>query len=1031
LANFIPGAILSFSILRKDGFNFVEKLLIGFALGIIILPLIPFLLYFVAGVKFSYTIALLTVAVMYAIALAAFAYTKAYEDVLALINRKHEPKAGKADSISIPTGAIIQVLLLLILLSTYLTRIGSYSPIFEELDPYYYTYVPHQLLTLGENPANDQTAWYPDVVVGHRDIPEISYLESTWYSLYTAGAQESNMLLAAVASTYPPVAALLAVFGIYLLVSTATKREWGLVAAGIAAFMPIFIYKLSAGEQEVQPYAFFALFFFYAMYAIALRRGQLSLAKPMKEWVANDLKFAALAGLGFAALALGSSSQIVAILSIAIFTTVQAILYFLRDDDTKNLRSLIATNGVVFLIGPVIGSMLLRDIFQNGNPSLSIAVSFLLPLAFAAALYVIKERVRDRNTAWMALAALLLAGLVVYAFTPLGGYVKNLGQSAFSIAQFNAPLDRTIAEQNLAGTSFGEGQIGFVAETYDGIASALMKPIAPNLAGPLGSALSYIFGVFSLLANFGLSLFVGVVNFFLGTGVEFSSKDNSLLLFWIVAFLAAAIYCGWKAVKKGEDNNFLLFIAMVLPVIVVGLIKMKYTIYAGAFLAVAIGFTLAMAERIARGPLEGALKDKNLLKNIQLSIFIIGALLVILQFTYQGVSPALIWGSFQPLYQNDPAALAPKLSQICADSKDAEVCAAASDPVGYASKGTNYQYSTKLCFLSIFSNYTHASDVSKAPPWELVAARSRCSRLSEYWINSMEWIRDSTEADSRTTSWWDYGHWINYFGQRDTVLRNEHASHAMIGDVAHGYLDGTPQELKEWMLAHDSKYALFDMELISGGGSLGGKYGALNYLSCARDNGTSVVQKPGQSQCEADHLWETILVAGTPCTISSLTGKTGMTAYKVYAGQSYLPDYPWWCSNPTTSDEQAYCRNYVHLEPVYCVGEVVLADGQKTYGTYYLNETYSNGDLKLNKATLELANQVTTTHVGNATAVTLFYTNEKMWLENGVAKSGYEDRKGKFYDSNLYRALFLNDLPGFTQAYATKDGMVKIYKITE
>ncbi len=47
-----------------------------------------------------------------------------------------------------------------------------------------------------------------------------------------------------------------------------------------------------------------------------------------------------------------------------------------------------------------------------------------------------------------------------------------------------------------------------------------------------------------------------------------------------------------------------------------------------------------------------------------------------------------------------------------------------------------------------------------------------------------------------------------------------------------------------------------------------------------------------------------------------------------------------------------------------------------------------------------------------------------------MVASGYEDRKGKFYDSALYRALFLNDLPGFTQVYSTPTGAVRIYKIS-
>lgn len=1023
LSSLLPGAILSFSIFRKQDFSFIEKLFIGFALGVILLPLVPFILYLVAGIKYSYSLALLSVGVLYATALAFFVKNKAYEDVLALAKKE----GGKADAarITISRSTVLQLVLAFILILTYLVRIGSYSPIFMELDPYYYTYTAQQLLIGGENPFDDRTAWYPEVVVNHRIIPEISYLEAGWYSFYSGGAGYDNMLLAVIASMYPPIAAVLSVFSIYLLVATVSKREWGVVAAGIAAFSPLFIYKLSAGEQEVQPYAFFALFFFYAMYALALRK--------------EGLHFPVLAGIAFAALALGSGSQIVALLSVVLFIVAQAVLYFLRDGDTSTLRRLLVSNAIVFVLGPVIGSMLLKDVFSNGAPSLSIMVPYLLALAFAGALYAIKERVSDKSISSLALGAMLLVALLVYAFTPVGTYVKGIGQSAFGIVKYNAPLDRTIAEQGVASDVFGN-QVGFVAEVYNDVAATILIPItaplkasspalADSLNSALGNVLSLIFAVFSLLANIGLAIFVGLVNLTLGSDVSYTQKANSFMLFWIFAFWVALAWCGWRFMKKEDESLFMLFAAMVMPPFVVGLIKAKYTIYAGVLLAVAIGFVLAAADNAVRGPLRKFLKGDEHGARAASVLLVLGALLVLLQFAYQGFTPSLIWSSLQTLYQNDPQALAPKFQQFCDAYHDSDVCAAAADPMGYASTGTNYQYSYKLCLLSVFSNYSYIQNQGQPPSWELIAAQFRCGRISDYWMKSMEWLRNNTEGRARVTSWWDYGHWINFFGQRNAVLRNEHASSAMIGEVAHDYIDGSPEELRDWMNAHDSKYALFDMELVSGGSELGGKYGALNYLSCARDNETDVSKAPGESQCEADHLWETVLVSQMPCTISKLTNKSGVTAYRMYSGQAFLPSYPSICEDPKEANYIAYCKNYVRLEPVYCVGETTLATGAKTYATYYLNETYANGDLRLNKAMLQQARQVQTSHLGPVVEVTLFYTEDAVWLENGEVKSGYEDRKGKFYDSNIYRALFLNNIPGFRLVYSTPDQAVKIYEV--
>ncbi|HSB46873.1 MAG TPA: STT3 domain-containing protein [Candidatus Bilamarchaeum sp.] len=995
LSGLLPGAILSLGLFRKDEFTLLEKILIGFGLGTILLPLLPFVLFLFLGVEFSFPVAVLSVAFIYAVSIAVFVRNKAYEGISISL---------KADS-----SMLVPAFLLIVLLLSFMARFGSYSPVFQELDPYYYTYTAHQILTVGGNPMDDRTAWYPDVTVNHRVIPEISYLESIWYSLYTGGGGDfSNLLLADVASLYPPLAALLSVFFIYLLVSTCSKKEYGVIAAALASFVPIFVYKLAAGEHEVQPYAFFALAFFYAMYALMLKK--------------RDIRFAALAGLGFAALALGSSSQILAVISVVLFIVMESILHFLRDDEPTELKRILVTNSVLALIGPLLGSAILRDVFENGSPSFSIIAPFVIAIAFAGALYAIKLKISDKNKATLALGALLLAGLLVYSLTPVGGYIKNIAQAGFGFAQYNKPLDRTIAEQGLAAPSY-DGTIGFISTSFS------LPPQLDSLGSLISILMFMILLPFTVVTNALLSVFVAIVNVFISTSVEFAAKDVSLLLLWLFIFWAVAAISIWRFAKKEDDLIGLLLLVIVTPPLVVGLIKAKYTIYAGVLLAIALGFTLGYLDSIVPRFVKDAKVRENLLKGL----LYFGIIIALLQFSYMGFAPSLAWGSLQTLYQNDPQALAAKFSSFCASSNDTEACAAAADPVGYASQGTNFQYNYKLCLLSVFSQYSYLQNPAAAPPWESQSAYFRCQRISEYWVDSMEWLKGNTEPGSRITSWWDYGHWINYFGDRNAVIRNEHMSPDMIGEVAHGYVDATPAELKSWMVAHDSKYALFDVELLSSGNSLGGKYGALNYLSCAYHNLTTVAQSPGDSQCEADHLWETVVVSQNPCTISNLTGRTGFVAYKVYSGNIPLVNYPDFCIQPTDPNVVAYCRDALRAVPAYCAGEVSLASGEKTLGTYYLNETNPNGDLKVNKAVLQLPRSLPATyHFGPAVEATLFYTKDQVWLDNGQVVSGYSDRKGLFYDSALYQAFFLRELPGFTLVYESPNGgAVKIYKLAE
>lgn len=1017
VSSFIPGAILSFSLFKKDDFFCIEKLLMGFALGFILLPLIPFVLYLVAGVQFSHSIALLSVVLFYIVAIVFFVKNKAYENIPIPTDLLEFVKSKKF---------IISFILVILLLGSFLMRVGSYGPIFQELDPYYYTYPAQQLLVLGENPFNDQTAWYPELEVNHRIIPEISYLQAIWYSLYTNGGEYDNMLLSVIAGMYPPVAAALSIFFIYLFVSKTGKREWGLLAAGLAAFIPVFIYKLSAGEMEVQPYAFFSLMFFYAMYVISLKT--------------KDIRFSILAGLGFLAVALGSSSQLLALASMMIFIVLQSVAYFIQKDNKEDFKFLLVSTAIVFLIGALLGSAILKDVFSLGEPKLTIIVPFAISLAGAGVLYYVKQRVPDQSTALMILAVLSLVGIIVFFATPLGDYVKSIGESGFGLSEYKRPLDRTIAEQGNAPSSFGN-QMGFFADTYfeenrPAVVSTILWPIVAvfNVVGAgdmIGQAValvfSYIMLIFSVIVNTVFTITVAILNFFLGTTVEFTGKANSFLLFWVFAFWVSLIYSLFRFVTKKEDNLYLLFFAIIMPPFLVGIIKAKYTIYAAVLLAVGIGFLFSRANEFF-----SSLGDSGLEKAAYTSLIVVALLLVSIQFVYNGLAPSLLWGATQPLYQNDPMALQAKFQDFCSKSGDPVVCAAANDPIGYADQGTNYQYDQRLCLLSLYSDYSFIQNNQGASPLEITAAYFRCQRISPYWTDSMEWLNENTPEGSVVISWWDYGHWINFFGDRNAVLRNEHRSHEMIGAVADGYLDATPEELKSYMKAHGSEYALFDIELVAGGGTLGGKYGALNYLSCAWNNETSVAQAPGQSVCEADHLWETIFISQTPCVISSLTNKSGYVAYKIYENGIYRSFYRGECISPQDQGTMNYCQQLIRAEPTYCVGQADLINGQPTTASYYLNETYPNGDLKLNKAILQFPyNLPASVHMGPVTSATLLYTEDILWLENGNLKSGYEDRKGKFYDSALYKAIFLNNLPGFEQVYSTSDGAVKIYKISE
>lgn len=1027
LSTFVPGILASLSLFRKDqNLILIEKVLLGCALGMISLPMIPFLMYFVLGIKFSYTIALLSVGILYVISLALTYRSGLYEDLLNLLKFDWGAYLKSLNFDFIKREKIVFLLLLLLVVS-YLIRSSNYSPVFQELDPYYYTYVAHQILTLGENPINDHTAWGPSNIVSHREIPEIGYLESVWYRLYFGATQYDNFDLALVASTYPPLAALFMIFFVYLLVSTFSGREMGLLSAGLAAFIPIIVLKLSAGEIEAQPWAFFTLFFTYATFVISIKY--------------KNLMFGIISGLSLAALCLGSGVEGLAFTSIGLFGVIESLFIFFTSKDRKNdLKFHLLLLVIIFILGIFVGKALLKNGF-GGNPISGIGAGYLVLMAVFSSLffYLLDMYVSNSNVQKYVLGSVAVLAVLAFLFTPVGSFIKKSGADQFAIAQYNYPLDRTIAEQGESSGDFG-GTLGFFSDTYDGVASTFMMPLQVLLNGNsivstitsiLSGIFNYGFYLFSFISNKLLVVLYTFLNSVLGVDIHFTEKTNSFLLFWFFLFLVSVVYSFYRLLTSKVDNLFLFFLMLIILPFLVGIVKEKYAIYMGAMMAVSIGFSLGTLMSLFSDFIKD-LAFTNVLKKV---VIYIGLVLVLMQFLYQGQGPGLLWGSFQPLYQNNPTALSSKLTDVCHLTNDAEVCAAAKDPLGYASSDIERQYNQKLCAVSIFSTVDYLTGRKQAPFWESMAFQYRCNRLTTYWLESMNWIKENTASDAIITSWWDYGHWINYFGQRNAVIRNDHKDRDMIGDIAHAYVDATSSEFKTTMTNYNSKYAIFDVELIGTGVYLGNKYGALNYLSCANDNGTTVANAPGDSQCELDHLWETVVISPEPCTVSELSNKTGIKAYKIYVNapngrKYYVPYYPSECLSQ--NGQPAQCSPAVVPEPVYCVAPTTLADGSTITATYYLNETYPNGDLKLNKALLQATDVVKGSyHFGDIRVVTLYYTKDPIWLENGEVKSGYEDRKGKFYDSALYQAYFLGQLPGFTLVYKTPDNAVKIFKMND
>jgi hypothetical protein len=1010
LGFFVPGAILSLALLKKKELPLFDKAAVGFGLGLFFPALFAFIL-FLLGIGFSYEVAVLCVALFYLAAIALFIKEKAWEGL-----------SIPADyNALLPSAALALVMLL-----AFWIRVGSYGPVFMELDPYYYIQHTALILSDGGAPLQEDYAWYvgdghrpswyldkvsdPDYPVSHRSAPAKAYLEAITYSLYNGSTEFDRYMLSAVAGMLPPVFAALSVFFLYLLISSEYRRTFGIAAAGVAAFLPMFVLKLMAGESEVQPYAFFGIALFLGLYALAVKR--------------KDVLFAVLAGLAFLATSLGSSSAVVLAATLLLFIPLQALLlFFMKEDLWENVK----VNGIVILIGPIFagilatlfkGEFILSGIISGYSAMVLIAYIFSLAFLVLQSLAKVssfrlpipeeklpKFSMDDLGKMAVPVAAILVLGILLVAFTPLGDPIFSIANSTLGKAEFTRPLDKTVAEQGLAGTSF-ESSLGFIGMDFTKLPSIdqLMQGFSEKnivvaffdlVVGLLQQIFAFAALFLTALSNLAVSALVGALNAIFGTSLEYNDKNNSMLMVVIFAMFVSVFHSIYLKFKTGEQRLALLFAAFILPISIIGLLKAKYTIYLGFAVAAGLGVSLGELSQFLEN-LAGKLMDEEKRKAYS-SYLMLGLTLASFFFVYfewNSMGNDLFFNSFQPRFQDSPEALQPKMQKLCTLTGYQPACKAAEDPVGFASSGTASQFDSVLCRYSLFS------DPAKPTSSEQLSASLRCNLMAPYWIEFTEWQFEKSPEDARFTSWWDYGHWTNYFGQRDTVLSNIHKFDEMILEVAYSFIHGTPEELKGMMQRYGSEYVFFDREIImNSDGSFGGKFHALNYLSCVRNNETSVAYSPGQSACEARHRWEQLALPATqqPCTISTVSGKSGTVLYDTTTGQ-----------------------------PKYCLGQTALATGETIYAPYRLGETYENGDLKLQKAFLK---QIGASEDGTQ-FFDVYYTKDTVWLENGELKSGWEDRTTSFYDSPLYQAFVLGSLEGFTQAYKTSDGSVKLYKIS-
>ncbi|MFH1448287.1 MAG: STT3 domain-containing protein [Candidatus Micrarchaeota archaeon] len=279
-----------------------------------------------------------------------------------------------------------------------------------------------------------------------------------------------------------------------------------------------------------------------------------------------------------------------------------------------------------------------------------------------------------------------------------------------------------------------------------------------------------------------------------------------------------------------------------------------------------------------------------------------------------------------------------------------------------------------------------------------------CSRIPAYWLDSMDWVRNNVGENNRVISWWDYGHWINFFGDRPCITRNEHSFSDMDLEVANAFVSAGPEGLKQYMIEHNATHALFDLDLV-------GKWGALKYLSCVYNNQTDMSKGPTASDCDRVYDFESVFIPTEPTVEESCIIKGNGGAMPIAVSSFGM---------------------------VYCITEVE-SNGMRFPVLYNTDQTnppnnFDPSNATVNRGVLVMPQGVNMDGRVYARYMVLY---PDVWYD-GV--SGFPDRKGKAYDSNFYKGFFLGELEGFELVYPENNtGLnlvqsntpVRIFKIKE
>ncbi len=1044
---FVPGLLLSFALLRKTELHTFEIIIIGFIFGLIAPATLTwaesYLISYIHAFTFSAALFEINALVLTAIG-AVFCYKEGvFKDFAAFLRKLLPSKNG-----SVPANGAISVerasnakwwiwaILLALMLITFYTRMQSIviSPTFFEFDPYFDMIDAHYILAYGHQLLLDPSAW-PVVAAGtnHRLQPIVPYLEAFWYTLANNLQYHhqafSTSLMSYVGGMYPPITAALLVFVIFVLLYHEYDERIGLIGAALTAMMPVLFTTFISGEQLVEPWGIFALFFFFATYMLAIRNKK-------------DKRLAALAGIAFSSNFLGAHYYTVTMGVLAIYIILAGIIDILRNESLKDFYKMNIIVIVTIIIFYALYAPYQATLQSNLSSVLGIPIIIAAPL-FALILIaildfvpkfmadkklIIKEANFNTKLAFMILVGIIASGAIL--FTRIGNPIKSYIEISTRFTTPSKPLFMTVQEFIPTGPIYAFGAQGF---------------------GAIGAGL------------FGIPI-----------------------LLWLVCIISVMLI--FMSIAFRKSKTAILYIAIVLPLMAAGFSEVKYLPHLGTAYIMLFGIMLGELLYFVGSNYHAGAKHRDILitisaimgvtalligfslysfgiiATVSLGILILGLLILLIYFT-RGQEPEQF--SIRGAYSSHPFAsnvimaigilfLSGLILGIIAialiliydygikhkfDNKRLAAMAAvyflilifslrpglAPFPISISPMflyGESGSLINSISAQAVYSSNLPGACSTLSKFGNSIGYNTYCNVIPQYWLNSMTWLHINVGPNApRVLAWWDYGDWINWFGNSNAVLRGDNSVATEDYAVAAQYVLGsnynyTPQALAKYMNGNQTQYILFDQDLIQ-------KWGALNFLGCIHINATSdtfafaqgksnsppVPYVLGMSQCELVHDPEFILLPLSTLVHTNLT-------------QQSINDY---CQISTTNS--TYIRGYLVLgngieNNTVCVNNIPDSNG--------VLGIYDNNATKLN-AVIQASQYLGVQNVQG----TLFVEFLMIYTPNGP-NGTITNAPSDFYNSNYYRGFILGDLPGFQQVYpANATGInfvngtypVRIYKL--